>query len=152
MSRTPGLSERAGFSSTCPRKSYQPSGKTRDRFSGPVARPTPNARRAGHRSAGKRHPECRSFSRLHHHHPRLGCLLAIDDFGAGHSNFDRILQLNPGIVTLDRRFARQIENNLRARRLLPLIVALLHEASAFVLLEGLELHTQAMIAQDPERT
>jgi EAL domain-containing protein (putative c-di-GMP-specific phosphodiesterase class I) len=80
----------------------------------------------------------------------LGCLLAIDDFGAGHSNFDRIWQVAPEIVKLDRRFAVQCEADPRARRMLPRIVNMLHEAGALVLLEGIETATQAMIALESD--
>lgn len=80
----------------------------------------------------------------------LGCLLAIDDFGAGHSNFDRIWQVAPEIVKLDRRFAVQCEADARARRMLPRIVNMLHEAGALVLLEGIETETQAMIALESD--
>lgn len=31
----------------------------------------------------------------------IGCLVALDDFGAGHSNFERIWRLKPDIVKLD---------------------------------------------------
>ncbi len=80
----------------------------------------------------------------------LGCLLAIDDFGAGHSNFDRIWQVGPEIVKLDRRFAIQCESDERARRMLPRIVNMLHEAGSLVLLEGIETLTQAMIALESD--
>lgn len=80
----------------------------------------------------------------------LGCLLAIDDFGAGHSNFDRIWQVAPEIVKLDRRFAVQCEADPRARRMLPRIVNMLHEAGSLVLLEGIETLTQAMIALEAD--
>jgi EAL domain-containing protein (putative c-di-GMP-specific phosphodiesterase class I) len=80
----------------------------------------------------------------------LGCLLAIDDFGAGHSNFDRVWQVMPEIVKLDRRFAIQCEADPRARRMLPRIVNMLHEAGALVLLEGIETVTQAMIALESD--
>ena len=36
------------------------------------------------------------------HFREMGCLIAIDDFGAGHSNFDRIWELAPDIVKIDR--------------------------------------------------
>ena len=75
-------------------------------------------------------------------------LVALDDFGAGHSNFDRVWKLSPDIVKLDRVFATGAENDARIRRLLPRIVALLHESGVFVLLEGIETHTQAMVALD----
>jgi EAL domain-containing protein (putative c-di-GMP-specific phosphodiesterase class I) len=80
----------------------------------------------------------------------LGCMLAIDDFGAGHSNFDRIWQVAPEIVKLDRRFAVQCESDPRARRMLPRIVNMLHEAGALVLLEGIETVEQAMIALESD--
>ena len=80
----------------------------------------------------------------------LGCMLAIDDFGAGHSNFDRIWQVRPEIVKLDRRFAVQCEADPRARRMLPRIVNMLHEAGALVLLEGIETQAQAMIALESD--
>lgn len=76
----------------------------------------------------------------------LGCLIAIDDFGSGHSNFDRIWRFQPDIVKLDKSFADRIETDARARRLLSSIVALLHETGALVLLEGIETRTQALAA------
>ncbi|MGZ3253866.1 MAG: EAL domain-containing protein [Burkholderiaceae bacterium] len=79
-----------------------------------------------------------------------GFLIALDDFGAGHSNFDRVWQLKPEIVKLDRCFAAQIETDPYARRLLPRIVTLLHEAGALVLLEGIETELQAMIALESD--
>ena len=75
-------------------------------------------------------------------------LMALDDFGAGHSNFDRVWKVSPEIVKLDRVFALGAENDSRIRRLLPRIVALLHEAGVFVVLEGIETRIQAMIALD----
>ena len=79
-----------------------------------------------------------------------GFLIALDDFGAGHSNFDRVWQLKPEIVKLDRCFAEQSETDPQVRRLLPRIVTLLHEAGALVLLEGIETETQAMIALESD--
>lgn len=77
-----------------------------------------------------------------------GYLVALDDFGAGHSNFDRVWKLAPEIVKLDRVFAVGVEHDARIRRLLPRIVALLHEAGVFVVLEGIETRTQALVALD----
>ncbi len=75
-----------------------------------------------------------------------GLLLALDDFGAGHSNFDRIWKLRPDIVKLDRSFALSLETDPLVRRLLPRIVSLLHEAGALVVLEGIETEAQAEAA------
>ena len=88
------------------------------------------------------------FADAVHHIREHGYLVALDDFGAGHSNFDRVWKLSPDIVKLDREFAVGAEHDARIRRLLPRIVELLHEAGVFVVLEGVETRTQAMIALD----
>ncbi|MCU0870587.1 MAG: EAL domain-containing protein [Burkholderiales bacterium] len=77
-----------------------------------------------------------------------GCLLALDDFGAGHSNFDRVWNIRPDIVKLDRSMALQASRESRVRRMMPMMVSLLHEAGALVLWEGLETRDQALMAFD----
>lgn len=84
--------------------------------------------------------------RLH----EAGFLIALDDFGAGHSNFDRVWTVKPDIVKLDRSFALRSEHDAGARRLMPRIVNLLHEAGSLVLLEGIETAVQAQIALDSD--
>ncbi len=79
-----------------------------------------------------------------------GCLVALDDFGIGHSNFGRIWQVKPHIVKLDRStliFARQ---DATARRVLPRLVKLLHEAGCIVLIEGIEDEYEAMLAMESD--
>lgn len=78
----------------------------------------------------------------------LGCLVAIDDFGAGQSNFDRIWRIQPQIVKIDRTSLVQARNNIRVRRVLPSLVALLHEAGCMTLIEGIEDEEDVMIALD----
>lgn len=80
----------------------------------------------------------------------LGCLIALDDFGAGSSNFDRIWKIRPQIVKLDRSIIVQSTGNQRIRRLLPQMVSLLHEAGAMVLAEGIETMDEAYIALDAD--
>ena len=78
----------------------------------------------------------------------LGCLVAIDDFGAGHSNFDRIWRLAPQIVKLDRSMIVQAANNPSVRRVLPNLISLLHESGSMALMEGIETEQEALIAMD----
>ena len=78
----------------------------------------------------------------------LGCLIAIDDFGAGHSNFERIWNLSPDIVKLDRALLTRATNDRKARQILNGMVSLLHQSGCLVLLEGVETRDQAMIAID----
>ena len=76
----------------------------------------------------------------------IGCLIAIDDFGAGHSNIDRVLRLEPEIVKLDRSLL--INTTPKARRILANLVSLLHEAGCLVVLEGIETREEALLAYD----
>lgn len=80
----------------------------------------------------------------------LGCLIALDDFGAGSSNFDRVWKIRPKIVKLDRNLIAQAAQEKQIRRLLPQIVSLLHEAGAMVLAEGIETEEEAYIALDSD--
>ena len=82
------------------------------------------------------------------YYKNLGCLVAIDDFGAGHSNFDRIWRLAPQIVKLDRSVIAQAANNPSVRRVLPNLVSLLHESGSLALMEGIETEQEALIAMD----
>lgn len=76
----------------------------------------------------------------------MGCLIAIDDFGVGHSNFDRIWRIAPHIVKLDRSMILQAASNRSVQRVLPNLVNLIHQSGSLVLLEGIETEQQAMIA------
>lgn len=80
----------------------------------------------------------------------LGCLIAIDDFGAGYSNFERVWKLAPHIVKLDRSMIEQASSENKIRDLFPGIVSLLHQAGSLVLIEGIETEEQATIAMDSD--
>jgi len=76
----------------------------------------------------------------------LGCLVAIDDFGAGQSNFERIWRLRPDLVKIDRSMIAEAEESAIVRRILPRLVSLLHEVGCLVVVEGIETAKQALIA------
>lgn len=78
----------------------------------------------------------------------LGCLVAIDDFGAGESNFERIWRIRPDVVKIDRQMISDAGQSRVVRRLLAGLVSLLHEAGCLVVLEGIETHEQALIAME----
>lgn len=83
---------------------------------------------------------------LIHHFRRLGCLIAIDDFGAGHSNFDRIWDLQPDIVKIDRSLVQKAAQSMKVERILTGIVSLIHEAGSLVVIEGVESEKEALVA------
>lgn len=76
----------------------------------------------------------------------LGCLIALDDFGAGHSNFGRIWSIEPDIVKLDRQLTQQAAPSKKSRRMLANLVAMLHEGGSLVIMEGVETESEAMAA------
>lgn len=80
----------------------------------------------------------------------LGCLVAIDDFGAGESNFERIWRLKPDIVKLDRSMVVEAMRTPRVRRILPGLVSLIHEAGCLVVMEGIETAEQSMVAMESD--
>src|SRR6266581_1102357 len=82
------------------------------------------------------------------HYREIGCLIVIDDFGAGYSNFDRIWRLKPDVVKIDREMTRRVTVEPLARRMFTGIVAVLHEAGALVCVEGIENEAEALCATD----
>lgn len=91
--------------------------------------------------------ERRLITAVAHYH-ELGCLVVIDDFGAGYSNFDRIWQLKPDIVKIDREMTRRVTVEPLARRMFTGIIAVLHEAGALVCVEGIESEAEALCATE----
>lgn len=79
---------------------------------------------------------------------RAGAAIAMDDFGLGRSNFDRIVALRPDVVKIDRSILTDAVGDHKSRRMLPGIIELLHEAGAEVAVEGIESANEAMIAID----
>lgn len=75
----------------------------------------------------------------------LGCLIAIDDFGAGHSNFERIWSLRPDIVKLDRNMILRAVDDPCIEQMLPRMVELIHQSGSLVLAEGIETVEQALL-------
>jgi EAL domain-containing protein (putative c-di-GMP-specific phosphodiesterase class I) len=78
---------------------------------------------------------------------RKGFRIAIDDFGARHSNFDRLWQLTPDLVKLDRELLTQSVVNPRARTVFPKLIEIIHDLGAQVVCEGIETQEQHDIAQ-----
>jgi EAL domain-containing protein (putative c-di-GMP-specific phosphodiesterase class I) len=77
---------------------------------------------------------------------KSGFLIALDGFGAKHSNIDRVWTLRPDIVTLDRGILAQASEHSHIERVLPGIVSLLHESGQLVLMGNLCTERDALIA------
>ena len=64
--------------------------------------------------------------------------LVIDDLGAGFSNLQRIVDLNPAVVKLDMQLIRGIAENRRKQLLVRSIVSMCVDQGARVVAEGIE--------------
>lgn len=73
---------------------------------------------------------------------RLGCRIAVDDFGVGFASIRRSLALSPDIVKVDGSFVRRIDRSERDRRILAGVIGLARAISSLVVVEGVETETQ----------
>jgi EAL domain-containing protein (putative c-di-GMP-specific phosphodiesterase class I) len=76
----------------------------------------------------------------------LGAGIAMDDFGLGCSNFDRVASLRPDMVKIDRLSLAAAVGDSKAHRMLPSMIDLLHETGAEVVVEGVESGNEALFA------
>ncbi len=77
---------------------------------------------------------------------KLGCKIAIDDFGIGYSNFDRLWRLRPDFVKIDRSVTVSAVRETHAKLVLANMVKLIHECGAKVVVEGIETRDEALTA------
>jgi EAL domain-containing protein (putative c-di-GMP-specific phosphodiesterase class I) len=81
---------------------------------------------------------------------RLGCRVALDDFGVGSSNFERLCHLQPDIVKIDRSIMRAAARDRNEQRALNNIVRMIHECGASAVVEGVEERRDALIALEAD--
>ncbi|MFM0724088.1 bifunctional diguanylate cyclase/phosphodiesterase [Paraburkholderia strydomiana] len=74
-----------------------------------------------------------------------GFLIAVDDFGAGQSNLDRLLRIRPDLVKLDGELIRATTHGTE-QPILPKLVSLLHQAGMLVVVEGVETTEELILA------
>ncbi|OAJ62525.1 diguanylate phosphodiesterase [Paraburkholderia ginsengiterrae] len=74
-----------------------------------------------------------------------GFLIAVDDFGAGHSNLDRLFRIRPDLVKLDGELIRATSHGTE-QPILPKLVSLLHQAGMLVVVEGVETTEELILA------
>ncbi len=79
---------------------------------------------------------------------RIGATIVVDDLGAGYSNLRRIIDLEPGVVKLDRELVRDLDKRPRQRILVRRIVELVHDLDAKVIAEGVETPDELRACRD----
>lgn len=68
----------------------------------------------------------------------IGIIHASDDIGTGHSDLERIMELNPGFMKIDISFVRDIDKNYVKQEIVKAIVSLAENIKSLVIAEGIE--------------
>ena len=92
----------------------------------------------------------RRLAQFVRHYKDMGFKIALDDFGAGESNFERIHTIHPSIVKLDRSMLHHLAESHNGGNILKRVVALLREMGSMVLVEGVETEHQAMMVMETD--
>lgn len=72
------------------------------------------------------------------HYRRLGYYVSLDDFGAMHSNMNRIVSSKPDIIKIDMDLIRNVSVNYYQQSIISSIIDLARKTGALTLAEGLE--------------
>jgi EAL domain-containing protein (putative c-di-GMP-specific phosphodiesterase class I) len=83
-----------------------------------------------------------AITRLITHYKRIGCRIAIDDFGKRESNIDRLAMLSPDILKIDMSYIHKSEKSYHFREYLKIITAFAERIGIEVLYEGIETQEQ----------
>lgn len=76
----------------------------------------------------------------------FGFLIALDDFGSGHSNLERIPLVHPDILKIDRSLLAGVDREYHKREVIKSIVGLAHRIGAIVIAEGVERAEEVSVA------
>lgn len=79
---------------------------------------------------------------------RTGARLVVDDFGAGHSNLQRVVDLEPAVVKLDLALTRDVHLLPRKQAVVRHMVNLCKELGATVVAEGVEVLDELKCVHD----
>lgn len=69
---------------------------------------------------------------------RCGYRIALDNFGAKHFDLQRLLELSPVFVKLDRAFLRKLEVDKNLQKVTPKLIEAIHELEIEVIAVGVE--------------
>jgi EAL domain-containing protein (putative c-di-GMP-specific phosphodiesterase class I) len=75
-----------------------------------------------------------------------GFSIALDDFGAGYSNLDRVAVIKPDIIKIDRSLLHHFDQEYYKQEMVKSLIRLSHKLGALVLAEGIERTDEATLA------
>lgn len=68
----------------------------------------------------------------------MGVMIAIDDFGAGYSNFERLLEFSPDILKIDGKLVKNIANDVYSKNIVETIVSFTKKQKIITIAEFVE--------------
>lgn len=77
-----------------------------------------------------------------------GFLIALDDIGAGHSNFERMARIRPEILKLDRFLVSGVDNEFYKQEVVRSLVGLGKKIGGLVTAEGVEREAEAVFLME----
>jgi EAL domain-containing protein (putative c-di-GMP-specific phosphodiesterase class I) len=86
----------------------------------------------------------RELRRWVHAYREAGYLIALDDVGAGHSNLNRIPQLQPDILKVDRYLVHGIDSDFYKREIFRSLASMAHHLGAMIIAEGVETESELL--------
>jgi EAL domain-containing protein (putative c-di-GMP-specific phosphodiesterase class I) len=78
---------------------------------------------------------------------RLGCRIALDDFGVGHASVRNAMALMPDIIKVDAFFLRRAGSSDQSEALLEHLVGIAAHCAPVVIVEGVETAAQSRMAE-----
>jgi EAL domain-containing protein (putative c-di-GMP-specific phosphodiesterase class I) len=68
----------------------------------------------------------------------IGIVHASDDIGTGHSDLERIMELNPGFMKIDLSFVKDIDKSYIKQEIIKAMVSLANNIGSLIIAEGVE--------------
>jgi EAL domain-containing protein (putative c-di-GMP-specific phosphodiesterase class I) len=81
---------------------------------------------------------------------KLGCRVALDDFGIGHASLRNVLALSPDIIKIDAFFLRNAALSPAGQAMFAHLVGIAGAVAPIVIVEGVETEDQARLADEAQ--
>ena len=77
-----------------------------------------------------------------------GFLVVMDDVGVGHSNFERLIDIRPDLIKIDKGIVRDLHRDYYKREIFRMLIGLADGLGGWVIAEGVETQEEALVALD----
>lgn len=75
-----------------------------------------------------------------------GVLVVMDDVGVGHSNFERLIDIRPDIIKIDKGIVCDLHKDYYRREIFRMLIGLADGLGGWVIAEGVEAEEEALVA------